>query len=690
MKQKMSVILTLCFFFILILGAYTFSGYKTIKRYTAWALGHLAVEEGKYDVIVVGSDPEGIAAAISAARSGARVLLLGKEDGPGGLLTYGMLNTLDMNRNSEEVILTRGIFSEFYAAIGKTESFDVNKAKEVFSKLISEEERLEYRPSYKFSKAILDGNTIVGVKMINSLGEEEIFYGKRIIDATQDGDVCADSGVPYFIGMEDINWAQNMAATLVFKVGGVKWKDIETDIYKYKAETNDKNCGFNKSTAWGFGKWCYDSYKPLNANMQLRGPNMGLQKDGTILINALQIFDVDGLNEESKAIAMEQGKKEAENIVKYLKTKLGSFKNAYLAGVADELYIRETRHIMGEYLLKATDILGNVNFYDKIAWASYPIDIQATNKNNTGYVIGVPDQYSIPYRCTVPLEIDNLYIVGKAASYTSVAAGSARVVPTGMAVGESTGIAAVYTIYKEVTPRELTTTKGKGKMKQLQGILKNQGVFLKEFNSDDPNNDIVGYDRIKNLINLGLLTGGYNNNFAFDTTARTDTFSYLLVNLLQRAGSEEYNFRLGDKLIGYAEPKNLTGGAAARICAILMGEYKEPSKVTKDFTLLENQYNNFKSAYTELGKDYDENNADHKLIKEKYEELKLQYDPIKKEYDKKLEERVKKIETETWEIAKDNGYFSEEFNKDETLTKRQMYIIGIDIIERFLGREIIF
>ena len=144
MKQKISVFLTLCFFFILILGAYTFSGGKTIKRSTEWARGKISVEKDKYDVIVVGSDPEGITAAISAARSGGRVMLLGKEDGPGGLLTYGMLNTLDMNRNSEGTLLTRGIFSEFYTALGNTESFDVEKAKNVFSELISAENNLTY------------------------------------------------------------------------------------------------------------------------------------------------------------------------------------------------------------------------------------------------------------------------------------------------------------------------------------------------------------------------------------------------------------------------------------------------------------------------------------------------------------------------------------------------------------------
>ena len=145
------------------------------------------------------------------------------------------------------------------------------------------------------------------------------------------------------------------------------------------------------------------------------------------------------------------------------------------------------------------------NFWDKIAWSSYPIDIQATSKSNTGYVIGAPNQYSIPLRCVVPQKIDNLFIVGRSASYSSVAAGSARVVPTGMAVGEATGIAAVYTIYKDVTPRELT--KDYGKVTQLTGILINQNVYLPEFKGKDPNAKVEGYDKIKKLLNLGILSG---------------------------------------------------------------------------------------------------------------------------------------------------------------------------------------
>ena len=539
MGRIKNVVLSLGVLFAFVLSGYILSNFKIIKNSTEWAADKINSEEGIYDVIVVGSDPEGIAAAVSAARSGGKVLLLGKEEGPGGLLTYGMLNTLDMNRNSDGTILNKGIFNEFFVKIGKTESFDVEEAKAIFTELIMQEKKLTYMPNCIFSSPILENNIIKGVEMINSSGGKEIFYGKRIIDATQDGDVCAAAGEDFYIGMEDVNWAHKMAATLVFKVGGVNWNEIERDVNQYKRETQDLNAGFNKSTVWGFGKWCYEQYTPLYDNMQLRGPNMGLQNDGSILINALQIFDVDGLDEESKKKAMKEGREEAENIVKYFNKKIPSFKNAYLIDVADELYIRETRHIQGEYVLQATDLLGNTNFYDKIALGAYPLDIQATAKSNTGYVIGAPNQYSIPYRCIVPKKTDNLMIVGRAASYSSVAAGSARVVPTGMAVGESAGIAAIYTICKEITPRELA--KNDAYMKELTSILKNQDVYLPEFNIGDPNRNVKGYDKIKKLINLGFLIGGYKNDFRFETQANNGNLCMAIINGLQRGGSEKFD-----------------------------------------------------------------------------------------------------------------------------------------------------
>ena len=645
MKRAMSVIGVLIFFTLVILVGYAQK--KVVIHSSEWAVKKLVkLSEDEYDVIVIGSDPEGVAAAIGAARSGAKTLLLGKEDGPGGLLTYGMLNTLDMSRSDDSGLLTRGVFEEFYNAIGRTESFDVERAKKIFTELIDKEKKLEYRKSQKFVAPILEDKTIVGVKMEDENGNKYDIFGKRIIDATQDGDVCAAAGVPYYIGNEDINVTGNMAATLVIKVGGVKWKDIESDINNYRWETKDKETGFNKSTAWGFGKWCYDKYNPIHKNMQLRGPNFGLQDDGTILINALQIFDVDGLDEESKQNAMKLGTEEAYNVIEHLRKIMPSFKNAYLVGVADELYIRETRHIVGEYTLLATDVIGNRTFVDRIAMSSYPVDIQATSKSNTGYVIGDPIQYSIPLGCVIPKVIDNLFIVSKAASYSSVAAGSARVVPTGMAVAEASGITAVYSITKNVTPRELLSKNNRSKIRELQDIFKNQNVYLNDKVYKDPNEQVEGYEKIKKLINLGMLAGGYVNNFHFDKEATVATLCNTMLNTLQRAGSEKYNLNTSGRITRYYSTEPLTGGEATRLIAGFLDIYTEPKAVVRNINWTD------------------------------------------EEFEVKKQERIDKIEKETWKAVENAGYLFGDFEIDDVLTYKDVLILTVDVMEKYLGREI--
>ncbi|MBQ7668199.1 MAG: FAD-dependent oxidoreductase [Clostridia bacterium] len=607
------------------------------NNYKAWAATTLAASEAankenaekekveKFTVVVVGSDPEGITAAISAARSGANTVLLGEQDAPGGLFTYGMLNTIDMNRDGNGDVVTRGIFNEFYLKLGNTESFDVERAKSVFLEMIEAEPRLTYRPGYTFVAPIMDGNTIKGVTMQNLLGDKVDFMGTIIIDATQDGDVAAAAGADYTVGMEDVNLEANMAATLVFKIKGVDWALLAKDVSAYKAKTNDTNCGINRSTAWGFGKWCYNKYKPLHSNMRLRGPNLGLQDDGTVLVNALQILDVDGLNKESVKKAIEEGEVEAKNALEYLKGLLPSFENAEFVGIADELYIRETRHIKGEYVLSVTDILDNTNFYDKIALASYPIDVQTNTATSTGYVIGSPTVYSIPLRCLVPLKIDNIFVVGKSASYTSSAAGSARVVPVGMVEGESAGTAAVYCAVYNLTPRELC--KNIVYMDGLTTILRNQGVYLPEFEYKSNIPNVLGLQKIKKLINLGFMSGGYNNDFRFEDVPKVSTFCVALINGLQRTEKEQYNYTNISKIKRYySEEDDLTSMVAGKIILSLF--------------------------------DIDTTNLS---------------------------------DEETWQLIIENKCFDDMYEvirKDQKLNKRQLYVLTVNTLERFLGREI--
>ncbi|MEW5705399.1 MAG: FAD-dependent oxidoreductase [Actinomycetota bacterium] len=118
-------------------------------------------------------------------------------------------------------------------------------------------------------------------------------------------------------------------------------------------------------------------------------------------------------------------------------------------GSAETLYIRESRHFIGEYILKLDDLLQGVQPYDKIAPARYPVDIhpytQAEAYNNLmkyGSLVDAhlqPKLYGIPLRSLLPMKIDNLLIVGKTISCTPKAAGSARIISIGISEAESAG-----------------------------------------------------------------------------------------------------------------------------------------------------------------------------------------------------------------------------------------------------------
>lgn len=112
--------------------------------------------------------------------------------------------------------------------------------------------------------------------------------------------------------------------------------------------------------------------------MRLRGFNIARQDNGNVLLNALIIFGVDVLDEESKQAGIARGQEELAYIVPYLRENCVGFENAELVSTAEQLYVRESRHIIGKYQLTIDDVLENRDCADKIAIGGYPVDVQPT------------------------------------------------------------------------------------------------------------------------------------------------------------------------------------------------------------------------------------------------------------------------------------------------------------------------
>lgn len=510
----------------------------------------------EYDVIVFGAEPEGIVTAISAARNNMKVLLAEKRDGPGGLLTYAMLNTIDMNFNDDGVLLSQGIFEEFYEKLNNRNSFDVEVARNAFAEMLKAEKNIKVM--YNVDSYTVGSN---GTEIEYAIIDDEKYVAKTYIDCTQDADITVAAGAEYVIGWEDVNEKnRSMSATLVIHMDNVDWEKACETIKK----ENRPNTGYSDRGIWAFGN-ITQNYIPTQTNMRLKALNIGRQNDGSVLINSLQIINADMLDPTSKERAYEKCKEEANYLAKFIKENVPGFENAKLVGVAPELYVRETRHIIGEYRMTVKDMLESTYYNTAIGLASYPIDVQTTSIYDYGYIIGDPNQYYIPMGTIVPNGFKNLLTIGRSGSYTSIAAGSARVVPTGMTLGESAGIMAAIAKEKNINFQEMLSDYST--IKDVQNRMKLQGMYLPK--ESKPVVDVNGkyYDYIIEMCEKGILSLGYSNTFNPDETMSEREFIVFLETYLKRSFIDEQFWNSDHINLLDASEKPITPNRAKEIMA---------------------------------------------------------------------------------------------------------------------------
>ncbi|SDW98529.1 FAD-dependent oxidoreductase [Paenibacillus sp. CF384] len=394
------------------------------------------------DVVVIGGGPAGTAAAIGAARSGKKVVLLEKSAQLGGMGTLGNVSIFMPIGNVTGIY--REIIAEMlaeYLPEGHDESIAPQYSPFLLRHYFNEKMKKENVDVYfhtEFVGTIREGNTIKAVIMSTREGLKA-FEGDRFIDCTGDARVAIDVGVPYTTGREEDGLTQPM--TLMFQM---------------------TNTGSPVTPFLPEG--CYE-YKEVSDLPQGRRLYWEQNNNGTLLVNMSRV-KANGAKIDEVNYAEAEALKQVFSIAYYLqKTGYGNYTVSH---IASQTGVRETNQIEALYRLTEQDLVTGARFSDVVAQTNYEIDIHSPDAAKTTDERKI-DGYDIPYRCMVPEAIDNLLVAGRSISATHVAMSSMRVQATCYALGQAAGAAAAISMDRETPMRDVP-------MDVLHEQLKKQGV----------------------------------------------------------------------------------------------------------------------------------------------------------------------------------------------------------------------
>ncbi|QTH43744.1 FAD-dependent oxidoreductase [Cohnella sp. LGH] len=426
------------------------------------------------DVLVVGGGASGIAAAISAARNGATTLLIEQRGFLGGMGTVALVPAFCPFTDKEKPII-RGIGLELMERMKRacTEEYireyecqldwvpiDPEALKRVYDDAALEA-GVELLYHTFVSETILseDGRHVDGVIIVNKSGRSCV-KSRFVIDATGDADIAAMSGAPFQKGGDE---GELQPGSMCYLLANVDRKRFVRFVEE-SGDTGQLHRTVERAIAEG-------------ALPEGRKSISGLAwvSDYLVGVNFGHVFGVDGTKAEDLTRGAIEGRRLAERQLRFFRSYVPGFERAHMVASGEQLGIRETRRIQGDYVLTAEDFMQARAFPDDIARNAYYIDIHMATSQGAMHFTHLPpgQSHGVPYRVLLPVGIDNMWVPGRAASSDRAVQGSLRVMPNCFAMGQASGTAAAMALKIKGSTRDVPIS-------ALQAKLLQQGAWLGE------------------------------------------------------------------------------------------------------------------------------------------------------------------------------------------------------------------
>lgn len=391
------------------------------------------------DILVAGGGPAGVAAAIAAARQGARVLLIEEQACLGGQGTAGLVPAF-MQFTDGVNFLADGVgrmaLERMWAIGGKVDgnpySIRVEALKRAYDELMA-----ETGATYLLTTRIIAVETADGlISHVVCAGKSGLFAAaaRVFVDATGDADLCAWAGAPFEKGDEQ---GRMMAGTLCSLWAGIDWDSAKRP-HARELDRAIADGVFTEPDRHLPGIW--------RVGAHTGGGNIG------------HTYGVDGTDERSLTQALIRGRRQMAEYERYYRDYLSDgFRDAELVATGAMLGIRETRRILGDYVLTLNDFKERASFGDEIGRYAYPVDIHASDSSkesfrkfhteHTSLRYRQGESYGIPYRVLCPQGLRNVLTAGRSISADRYMQSSIRVMPGCYITGQAAGVAAALALW---------------------------------------------------------------------------------------------------------------------------------------------------------------------------------------------------------------------------------------------------
>jgi glycine/D-amino acid oxidase-like deaminating enzyme len=399
---------------------------------------------GEYDVVVLGGGPAGIAAAVAAARLGSSVLLVERYGFLGGMGTAaGVTNFCGLHANVHGEIrqVVHGVADDLLSRIAALGG--LNAPHGLFGKTVAQ---AYDTAAYKIAAddlmlsagvevlfhalaagVLMDSPRRVRALLIETKSGRRAVLGRAFIDCSGDGDLAAWAGAPYEKGDGQGNM---LYPSTMFRLNGIDpvragkaWEVIPELMRQAEAA----------------GRYQFPRKTPI-----VRPQKSGIEwrVNLTQLANA-QGNAIDGTDALELSAAEMLGRRQIASVAGFLKEVPG-FENSYIVDIAPQVGIRETRRVMGRYVLSEADVLDCASFDDTIGVNGWPLELHLKGDVEFRWP-KIPESRGfnqLPYRMTVPAGADNLWMAGRCASMSHEAQSAARVTGACFVMGQAAGTAA--------------------------------------------------------------------------------------------------------------------------------------------------------------------------------------------------------------------------------------------------------